>query len=76
LLPDGPPDTEIVHHAARLGVAARALSEYCAAEAGQPRRNGLVLGYGLAEAERIPELVARLVAAKSVLDAVHNISPE
>lgn len=63
LLPAGLADSEIVRQAAALGVTARALSEYYAAGAAEPAQNGLVLGYGMAEEQRIPELVARLVQA-------------
>lgn len=60
-LPDAPPDTEIVAAAARQGVSARALSRYFAGRGGD---NGLVLGYGMADAVMIPELVRRLALAK------------
>lgn len=60
LLPDAPPDTSIVAAAAELGISVRALSPYFADGQGA---NGLVLGYGMAEAARIPELVERLRAA-------------
>lgn len=63
LLPAAPPDTEIVRRAAALGVAARALSEYYAAGSACPALNGLVLGYGMVDEKRIPELVVRLVMA-------------
>lgn len=59
-LPDGPPDTAIAEAAAALGVYVRPLSRYCSGDA---VLNGLVLGYGMAGAERIPELVARLAEA-------------
>jgi len=59
-LPDAPPDTEIVAAAARLGVSARALSGYFAGRGGD---NGLILGYGMADAVMIPELVRRLALA-------------
>lgn len=62
-LPAAPPDTEVVRKAADLGVTVRALSEYYAAETPGASRNGLVLGYGMAEEKRIPELVARLARA-------------
>jgi len=72
LLPDGPPDTAIVECAARLGVTARAFGDY-AAPAGAARPNGLVLGYGMADEGRIPELVGRLRAAvDGALDALHH----
>lgn len=58
-LPGGPPDTQLVDAALHRGVAARALSSYCS---GSHRDNGLVLGYGMVQADRIPELVARLSA--------------
>lgn len=62
VLPEGSADTAIVRRAAELGVAARALSEYCH-PAGPIAANGLVLGYGMADAPRIPELVGRLATA-------------
>lgn len=71
LLPDGPKDSEIIRQAEELGVTARALSEY-----GTPTQhlNGLVLGYGMAEEKRIPELVARLrLAYYAAIDAPHNL---
>lgn len=68
LLPDGRPDLEIVRCAGELGVTARALSEYYPAEAVPLSRNGLVLGYGMVEESRIPELVGRVAqSAHSVL---------
>lgn len=60
LLPPGIRDTDIVEHAARNGVVARALSSYTQPGTATESLNGLVLGYGMAEAERIPSLVARL----------------
>jgi GntR family transcriptional regulator/MocR family aminotransferase len=54
-------DRAWVQAIAGQGVVARPLSFY-AADPERPRR-GLVLGYGMADAARIPELVARLVAA-------------
>lgn len=73
LLPDGPPDTAIVRRAAQLGVTARALGEYVAPGSAPAQRNGLVLGYGMAEEGRIPELTGRLRAAVgAALDALHN----
>lgn len=59
-LPDGSDDAAIVAAAAGQGVTARALSRYFAAGKGD---NGLVLGYGMADAARIPELVRRLRGA-------------
>lgn len=59
-LPDAPADSGIVAAAAGQGVSVRALSAYFAGGRGT---NGLVLGYGMAEAVRIPELVRRLRAA-------------
>ena len=56
-LPASLPDTALVEAALRRGVVARALSGYYAGPEGG---NGLVLGYGMAEAGRIPELVGRL----------------
>ena len=74
LLPEGPSDTEIVHHAAELGVTARALSEYYAPEMPALARNGLVLGYGMVEERRIPELVGRLrLAYQNAIDAAHKM---
>jgi len=70
LLPVGPDDREIVRRAAEFGVTARALSEYYPPESRTPVRNGLVLGYGMAEERQIPELVARLV--KAALDAAQH----
>lgn len=56
-LPDGMPDKTLAAAAMDKGVVARALSDYYA----DPRDgNGLVLGYGMAEAPQIPKLVARL----------------
>jgi GntR family transcriptional regulator/MocR family aminotransferase len=56
-LPENRPDTVLAEAASRQGVVARALSSYYAdARSG----NGLVLGYGMAEAGQIPELVRRL----------------
>ncbi|WP_265943169.1 PLP-dependent aminotransferase family protein [Dechloromonas sp. A34] len=62
-LPAGEPDQAVIAKAMALGVTARPLSEYCAAEVPGASRNGLVLGYGMAEEKRIPELVARLARA-------------
>ena len=62
-LPHGPADSELVRRAADLGVTARALSEYFAPSLPDEKRNGLVLGYGMAEEGRIPELVGRLSMA-------------
>lgn len=57
-LPEAPADQALASAAARQGVAVRPLSNYFAsAEDG----NGLLLGYGMAELERIPELVKRLL---------------
>ena len=47
----------------QLGVTARALSNYYVPEMAGVARNGLLLGYGMAEEKRIPELVGRLVQA-------------
>ena len=55
-LPDGSPDNMVVEAALLRGVVARALSGYYSDPRGG---NGLVLGYGMAEAKQIPELVAR-----------------
>lgn len=63
LLPDSPPDTDLIRQAEELGVTARALSEYDEPVAGRARKNGLVLGYGMVEEARIGELVARLAAS-------------
>lgn len=74
LLPEGPRDTEIVRYAVELGVTARALSEYYAPEMPGLARNGLVLGYGMVEEKRIPELVGRLrVAYQNAIDAAHKL---
>lgn len=60
-LPENRPDTVLAEAALSQGVIARPLSSYYAdAKSG----NGLVLGYGMAEAGQIPELVRRL--ARSV----------
>lgn len=59
-LPGRVPDAAIVAAAAGQGVAARALSRYSADGLGA---NGLVLGYGMAQAAIIPELVRRLAVA-------------
>ncbi len=59
-LPGRAADVAIVAAAAGQGVAARALSRYSSAGPGD---NGLVLGYGMAEAAIIPELVRRLAVA-------------
>jgi GntR family transcriptional regulator/MocR family aminotransferase len=59
-LPGRVPDAAIVAAAAGQGVAARALSRYSAEGQGE---NGLVLGYGMAQAAIIPELVRRLAVA-------------
>lgn len=76
-LPAGPADGALVEQAARLGVTARALSDYYVPDMAATARNGLVLGYGMAEAKRIPELVKRLVQARqSTLDALHNSPSE
>lgn len=57
-LPDGVSDTALAEEAKRQGVVTRALSDYYANPGA--KGNGLVLGYGMAEAQQIPELVARL----------------
>lgn len=59
-LPGRAPDVAIVAAAAGQGVAARALSRY---SANGPGDNGLVLGYGMAAAAIVPELVRRLAIA-------------
>ena len=56
-LPDGLPDTVLAEAALSRGVVARALSSYYTASL---PGNGLVLGYGMAEASQIPALVRRL----------------
>lgn len=61
-LPAAPTDTAIVAAAAGQGVSARALSRYFA---GASAANGLVLGYGMADAAMIPELVRRLALARA-----------
>jgi GntR family transcriptional regulator/MocR family aminotransferase len=76
-LPGGPPDREIVRHAAQLGVTARALSDYYGPEMTTAAGNGLVLGYGMAEEKHIPELARRLARAyQAALDALHNSPPQ
>ena len=55
-LPGGLPDTVFAETALRRGVVARALSSYYS---GPGSGNGLVLGYGMAEAKQIPVLVDR-----------------
>lgn len=55
-LPGSMPDTMLAETAVRRGVVARALSSYYSDQRGG---NGLVLGYGMAGAKQIPELVAR-----------------
>ncbi|RIX42554.1 MAG: PLP-dependent aminotransferase family protein [Rhodocyclales bacterium GT-UBC] len=73
LLPEVRDDRAIVRRAAELGVTARPLSEYYAVA--EAAANGLVLGYGMADVARIPELVARLAAATgddARLDALHK----
>ncbi len=55
-LPGGSPDTAFAEAALRRGVVVRALSSYYSQGGGG---NGLVLGYGMAEAKQIPGLVAR-----------------
>lgn len=66
LLPQRAADVELARRAASQGVVVRPLSSYFAEAGGQPGRNGLILGYGMAPEERIPELVARLVRALEV----------
>lgn len=61
--PGEPQDVQVVARAAQLGVTARALSNYYVPEMAGIARNGLLLGYGMAEEKRIPELVGRLVQA-------------
>lgn len=58
LLPEAPPDVVLTAAAASQGVIVRPLSAYFSSKGGD---NGLVLGYGMAEAERIPQLVQRLL---------------
>lgn len=60
-LPEARTDVELAARAAERGIAVRPLSAYFSP--GRPRENGLVLGYGMAEADRIPELVRRLLEA-------------
>ena len=59
-LPDGTPDTWIAQAALAQGVTVRALSTYYSAPGGQ---NGLLFGYGMAEAGQIPALVERVSRA-------------
>ena len=64
-LPAHLPDRALVSAARELGVTARPLSLYYADATGG---NGLVLGYGMAESARIPELVDRLGLASESLE--------
>lgn len=57
LLPEARADVLLTADAADQGVVVRPLSAYFSSAG---RKNGLVLGYGMAEAERIPQLVQRL----------------
>jgi GntR family transcriptional regulator/MocR family aminotransferase len=58
LLPEAPSDVLLTAAAVHQGVAVRPLSTYFSSGKGD---NGLVLGYGMAEAERIPQLLQRLL---------------
>lgn len=60
LLPESPSDRLLASAAASQGIAVRPLSAYFSSGKGD---NGLVLGYGMAEVERIPQLVQRLIFA-------------
>lgn len=64
-LPAHLPDRALVSAARELGVTARPLSLYYADATGG---KGLVLGYGMAESARIPELVDRLGLASESLE--------
>ncbi|MEY2631718.1 MAG: hypothetical protein RIR00_372, partial [Pseudomonadota bacterium] len=66
-LPDGPADTRLAATAARFGIALRPLSHYAAP--GTPASNGLILGYGLAEAGQIGALVARVAGMAGMGEA-------
>jgi len=73
LLPGGSRDVAVVDQASRLGISTRALSSYYLAGVGSNAQNGLLLGYGMADEQRIPELVRRLrTAYDKALDAPHN----
>ena len=64
-LPPSVPDTALAEAALAQGIAPRPLSAYYT---GTAPGNGLVLGYGLTGAARIPELVERLVRARETLE--------
>lgn len=72
-LPDGPADVAVAQAARGLGVIARPLSSYYAD--GATAGNGLVLGYGVAEEGRIPELVARLRVASTTARSSNGSAP-
>lgn len=59
-LPEAQSDLVLTAAAASQGVAVRPLSAYFSREGGE---NGLVLGYGMVESKRIPQLVQRLLMA-------------
>ena len=59
-LPDSTPDSGLVQAALDRGVVVRALSSYYASREAGRACNGLVLGYGMAEASQIGGLVKRL----------------
>ena len=65
-LPDSLPDSAMTEAARENGIAVRPLSIYHADRTGT---NGLLLGYGIAESQRIPELVRRLRLAADGLAA-------
>lgn len=65
-LPATVPDTRLAEAALNQGIVARPLSAYYAAPGNGG--NGLVLGYGMAEAAQIPELVRRLGVAYRACD--------
>ena len=77
-LPPELPDMEVVAAALDKGVAARPLSAYYAGSAdlpGTPWGNGLLLGYGMADAARIPEGVARLGMAVDAVRLARKAAP-
>jgi len=64
-LPASVPDVALAEAAQEQGLAPRPLSAYYV---GAMPGNGLVLGYGLTDVARIPELVERLVRARETLE--------
>ena len=63
-LPASVPDVALAEATLEQGLAPRPLSAYYV---GATPGNGLVLGYGLTDVARIPELVDRLVRAREKL---------